>query len=489
MKNRNFFPRNRLAGNAPRGLLAAFCLACGLVECPAVDMKDVEAAVAEGKQEYAVVITKDLANLGNGEAALFLAHAYLNADGVEGDLPKAVKWFFKAEEKGVVDPKKTLPLLRHKIHQSSRDDSVTLAIRKAFKEYRETEIAGRFPELTAGDEENSGDSIGARLFKAGRKEVALTTLLNEADALDQAAAIYLKVLYFNRVEGVPEHDPRILEYFRKSAGEGNPQSRELLGRILMSGIGAAKSENQAMEMLEGAASQESRELLANAYLTRGWEEKASALYLDSAREGGAWGNYQYALLLMRAGLHKDAATYFERTLKADPQHWPAMVKLGKTLVEGKGMKPQPQRGFALYKRAADDGKDPVSAYVVGLLYLKGIGVGKSKDNAIPYLAKAAAQGISQAKQELDRLTESDMPRTSASDADVPMDMDPAPSKTKPASSASKPTRPKHYVVEEGDTFYGITLDYGVSYRNLRRANPRVNEAKLKVGQKIVLPAK
>jgi len=45
------------------------------------------------------------------------------------------------------------------------------------------------------------------------------------------------------------------------------------------------------------------------------------------------------------------------------------------------------------------------------------------------------------------------------------------------------------VVEEGDTFYGITLEYGISYLALRRANPGVNEAKLRLGQKIKLPRK
>lgn len=477
------------AGNFVRqaGVLRALavCLALGPAACPAVDMKDVEAAVAGGNKEYAVAIAKDLANLGDGHAALFLANACLNADGVAGDLNQAVTWFFKADERGVEDPGRTLSLLRRKAYQSKRDDPVTAAILDAFKSYRDTEIAGKFPEMTAANDDGSGDSTGARLFKAGRKEAALTALLKEAHALDQAAAIYLKILYFNRVEGVPEHDPRILEYFRQSADEGNAQSRELLGRILMTGIGAPKSENQAIELLEGAATDESRELLAQAYLSKGWEEKASALYLDSAREGGAWGNYEYALLLLQNGLHKEAATYFERALAADPKHWPATVKLGKTLIEGKGMKADTQRGFALYRRAADEGEDAVSAYVVGLLYLKGIGVAKSKESAISYLARAASQGISQARQELDKLTESNVPQMAASDSDVPMDMDPAPDPPK----SSKPARPTHHVVKEGDTFYGITLEYGISYRNLRRANPGVDEAKIKLGQKISLPPK
>jgi len=457
--------------------------------CPvfAIDMKDAETAAASGNHEYALVIAKDLAKTGNAEAALFLAKAYLNGTGVEGDLNQAVKWFFQADAGQIEEAGETLSLLRRKIFGAEPADAVAEAVKEAFKQYRTRELPSEFPELAEGVE---GESVGARLFKAGQKEEAVKVLLREARALDPAAAIYLKIFYFNVVEGVPERDPRILAHFQQLAEEGDPVSREILGRILIEGAGMPKDEDKGIEMLSDATSEDSRKTLAAAYLERGWEERAAEVYRKAGAEGSPWGNFEYAKLLLRDGLHSDAVKYLERTLEADPDNWAASIKLGKTLIEGRGFSPDRERGFALYRRAADAGNDPISQYVVGLLYLRGVGVTASKENAIRYFAKAASQGVAQARKELDKLTAAKSPTVVASDSDVPVELDKATAAKVTVSAPSKPAgRPKVHVVREGDTFYGITLKYDISYLKLRRANPSVNEARLRLGQRIKLPAK
>ncbi len=457
-----------------------------------VDIKDAETAAAAGDHEYAVIIAKDLAKNGDAKAALFLANAYLNASGVEGDLDQAVKWFFRASDRGIAEAGHTLSLLRRKVFQSDADDAVARAIRVAFENHREKELAAEYPGL-AGSE--SGDSIGARLFKAGRKEEALKALLREARALDPAAVIFLRIFYFNKVEGVPERDPRILTFFREAADEGDPRSREILGRILLEGGGEDGEEQKGIEMLSDATTEESRKLLVKAYLERGWEEKAAAVYRQAGKDGSAWGNFEYAKLLLRDGLRDEAVPYLERSLSADPQHWQATVKLGKALIERRRGLDDLSRGFDLYKRAADEGGDPVSQYVVGLLYLRGTGVPASKEDAVTYFAKAAEGGVAQAQEELDKLTKTAKPRMTASSSDVPEEsaVEAGAGGARPVKKAvSKPRskgRPAVHVVAEGDTFYGITLEYGISYLALRRANPGVNEAKLRLGQKIKLPRK
>ncbi len=463
------------------GLAAAIC-----ANSAAVDMKDAEAAAAAGNHEYAVVIAKDLAANGDPRAALFLANAHLNATGVEGDLNQAVKWFFKAGDKGEKEALHTLSLLRRKANQSPTADAVAQAIRAAFANYRNQEIAAEFEELPEGAE---GDSTGARLFKSGRKEEAMAVLLREARALDPAALIYLRIFYFNKVEGVPERDPRILAFFRQAAEEGDEKSREILGRILMEGTGAPKDEEKGMEMLADATTDESRKLLVKAYLDRGWEEKAAAVYREAAKAGSAWGNFEYAKLLLRDGLNAEAIPYLDRTVAAEPENWPATIKLGKALIEAPGAARDTKRGFALYRRAAEKGDDAVSQYVLGLLYLRGVGAPPSKEQAVTWFAKAAERGVTQARVELDKLTVSTRPRIAAADADVPMDMGAEEGSTAPSPAPSPAPKPKFHVVAEGDTFYGITLEYGISYLALRRANPGVNEAKLRLGQKIRLPGK
>ncbi len=467
-----------------------WALLAAAISCQGIDLKDAEAAAAAGDHEYAAIIARDLAKNGDAQAALFLANAHLNASGVEGDLDQAVKWFFRASDQGIVEAGHTLSLLRRKVFQSDADDAVAKAIRGAFENYRKTDLAVEFPKLEGA---GSGESIGARLFKAGRKEEALRTLLREARALDPAAVIFLRIFYFNKVEGVPERDPRIVAFFREAAGEGDPRAREILGRILLEGGGAGGEEQKGMEMLSEATSEESRKMLVKAYLERGWEEKAAGVYRQAGKEGSAWGNFEYAKLLLRDGLRDEAIPFLERSLAADPQHWQATVKLGKALIERRRGLRDLSRGFDLYKRAADDGEDAVSQYVVGLLYLRGTGVPASKEDAVTYFAKAAESGVAQAQEELDKLTRTSKPRMTASSSDVPEE--PA---VRAGAGGAKPVkkaaaapkgRPAFHVVGEGDTFFGITLEYGVSYLALRRANPGVNEAKIRLGQKIKLPRK
>jgi LysM repeat protein len=45
-----------------------------------------------------------------------------------------------------------------------------------------------------------------------------------------------------------------------------------------------------------------------------------------------------------------------------------------------------------------------------------------------------------------------------------------------------------YTIEKGDTFFGIAKKHGVSMKAVKDANPGVEPTKLKLGQKIVIPA-
>jgi len=53
--------------------------------------------------------------------------------------------------------------------------------------------------------------------------------------------------------------------------------------------------------------------------------------------------------------------------------------------------------------------------------------------------------------------------------------------------APEPTT-KDYVVAKGDTYYSISMKFNVRMKDIAAANPGVNAAKLKVGQKLQIPA-
>lgn len=105
-------------------------------------------------------------------------------------------------------------------------------------------------------------------------------------------------------------------------------------------------------------------------------------------------------------------------------------------------------------------------------------------------------------------TASTTPAPSATDTNMPPTLPPPPvSDTNPAVANNTPVPPvappvvtppapvpdaapagKDYVVAKGDSFYSIAKKFGVKIKEIEAANPGVVPAKLKVGQKLQIPA-
>ena len=65
---------------------------------------------------------------------------------------------------------------------------------------------------------------------------------------------------------------------------------------------------------------------------------------------------------------------------------------------------------------------------------------------------------------------------------------PRPTVTFPAATPAAPTpTPIVHTVQEGDTFSGIALRYGVSVEALQKANPGLNPAALPIGAQVIVP--
>ena len=69
-----------------------------------------------------------------------------------------------------------------------------------------------------------------------------------------------------------------------------------------------------------------------------------------------------------------------------------------------------------------------------------------------------------------------------------------PKKTEPKKTVSVPVPPpvpdtqKTHVIRKGDTFWSLSREYGVSMDEIAAANQDLNPARLRVGQKVVIPA-
>ncbi len=83
-----------------------------------------------------------------------------------------------------------------------------------------------------------------------------------------------------------------------------------------------------------------------------------------------------------------------------------------------------------------------------------------------------------------------VPLESQTPAPVPQ----PPKKSEPKKTATVPVPPpvpdtqKTHVIRKGDTFWGLSRQYGVSMDEIVAANKDLNPAKLRVGQKVVIPA-
>lgn len=71
---------------------------------------------------------------------------------------------------------------------------------------------------------------------------------------------------------------------------------------------------------------------------------------------------------------------------------------------------------------------------------------------------------------------------------VPITPAPIPAPT-PMVTELPPTSPKEHVIAKGDLLVNIAKKYGVTVAAIEKANPGVDPKKLKVGQKIAIPAK
>ncbi|WP_338666943.1 SEL1-like repeat protein [Pseudodesulfovibrio methanolicus] len=97
-------------------------------------------------------------------------------------------------------------------------------------------------------------------------------------------------------------------------------------------------------------------------------------YLKAARDGDAESQHELAkMYLAGEGVEKNIAEYRKiEELAVAQQYAPAMRTLGFILATGvEGVQPDPQRGMALLKAAADAGDD-AAHYMLGQIYSRGI---------------------------------------------------------------------------------------------------------------------
>jgi TPR repeat protein len=211
------------------------------------------------QDQEAAQLMEEAALGGVPQAQFFLGNAYKSGLGVEKDLGKAVFWWAKAAEYGYQPSADMLGKLRRQALSPDQSERKRKEAQDAFLAYRR-QLWEEFHEYSLTDEE---ETIGTRLLKDQRTDVALPTLLKEGYALSEVAQGELARLYETGWDDVlPPHDKKILACFELTAAEGFRPAKRALARIYVKGIGLPPDLPKAKAVLKGLPKQETTALLA-----------------------------------------------------------------------------------------------------------------------------------------------------------------------------------------------------------------------------------
>lgn len=241
------------------------------------------------------------------------------------------------------------------------------------------------------------------IFRLGRVDEGIATLIREAETLYAPAHMALEILYRNRVEGgPPAYDARIREYFERSAREGIPRSLLVLGRMHANGWGVPRDDERALAVLRGTSGlSEARLEMASIELRRGNQALAEQHWRAAGEMSDPLGWYQLGVGQRKRGAHAAANHSFRAALELDPELTPALVSLAQSYMDGLGVDAHRQTGLDLYERAAALG-DPVAQFALGRLLVRGVGDQRDEATGRRWLEESARQHFEPAVRLLEK---------------------------------------------------------------------------------------
>jgi TPR repeat protein len=201
---------------------------------------------------------EDAAIGGISQAQYFMGVAYRNGQGVEKDLPLAIRWWTKAIEFGQQRAAESLSQLRRQALLPDQPERRRNGIIEAFRQYRDG-LWADYPDAARND---PNDSLGVTLLKDSEASDGVTILFAEAYALSEAAHNELVVLYETGLDTrLSQFDKRILTCLATTAADGFIPAKKALARIYGKGLGITPDLQKAKAMLKGLPKQEMQGVL------------------------------------------------------------------------------------------------------------------------------------------------------------------------------------------------------------------------------------
>ena len=191
-----------------------------------------------------------------------------------------------------------------------------------------------------------------------------------------------------------------VQWFTKSADQGNTQAQKMLGDMYFKGIGVTKDEKEGLRLINLAAEQglpEAQIFLGGCYLNGTgvakdpkeaikWYTKA-AEQGDSNAQGSLGCFYQSGNLVAKD--EKEAVKWFN--MSAEQGNSAAQGSLGRCYMEGIGVDKDEKEGVKWIQKSAEQGNANWQ-WFLGLSYEYGRGVPKDEKQAVVWYKLAAENG-------------------------------------------------------------------------------------------------
>lgn len=241
---------------------------------------------------------------------------------------------------------------------------------------------------------------------------SLNAIIKKADSGDADAQNTVGTWYYAGINNCKMDYKTALQYWAKSAKQGNNLAVGNMAICYQTGHGIQKDSLMAVSLYDKSIQKGNTALFAelekeskkgnafsSMYLAHCYEKaigtkkdakKAAAYHIAAAKQGSVEAMRLAGLALLNGNNAEEAAKWFESGAKSNDissTYW-----YGKLLLEGKGVKQDKQKAISMLTKAA--GKNfPMALYQLGECYKNGTGVEKNVAKATEYYGKAAARDL------------------------------------------------------------------------------------------------
>jgi TPR repeat protein len=334
---------------------------------------------------------RESAEQGNAHSQAQLAGMYLHGVAVERDYQHALAWYQKAAEQNNAAAQANLGRMVEEGLGVDKD------LRKALELYKKSAAQGHaFGQVRLGEMVLNGWGVEQDPQKA------CTCFRKSAEQGNDLAQLRLGTMYCDG-NGVDQDLEKGFALIQKSAAQGNAKAQLRLGKMYQDGKGVEQDNRKAFAWIQKSARQGN--VIAQNDLGCLYErgsgverdfQKARECYLQAAEKGLAaaqvgLGNIYRGGLGVEENIGEAKKWYVEAAEKGDEKAISELLKIEQEADPKKKLK---NKIIAAY---AGDAKAMAE---VATMYVQGIGVEKSEENALAWFEKALDHGNESVRGEL-----------------------------------------------------------------------------------------